>query len=73
MVVPPAIIVAVAIILEIITDQLVSIWFVPGAVIATFLDYFGVPFVVQVLVVLIIAAAGIVFAKTYLLMKLIKW
>ena len=64
-----AIIVA-AIIVEVITDQLVSIWFVPGAMIATILDYFEVDFVWQVLVVLVLAAAGIVFAKTYLAKKI---
>ena len=62
--------IGVAVIVEIITDQLVSIWFVPGAVIATFLDYFKVPFVFQVLVVLLLAAGGIIFAKTYLSKKL---
>ena len=64
-----AVIVA-AIAVEVITDQLVSIWFVPGAVIATVLDYFEVDFVWQVLIVLILATAGIVFAKTYLAKKL---
>ena len=64
-----AVIVA-AIAVEVITDQLVSIWFVPGAVIATVLDYFEVDFVWQVLIVLVLAAGGIVFAKTYLAKKL---
>lgn len=59
-------VIAVAIIVEVITDQLVSIWFVPGAIVATILDYFKVGLVWQVLVVLILATAGIVFAKTYL-------
>ena len=63
-------VIAVAIIVEVITDQLVSIWFVPGAVVATFLDYFDVGFVWQVLVVLLLSAAGIVFAKTYLSKKI---
>ena len=59
-------IIAIAIIVEVVTDQLVSIWFVPGAIIATLLDYFNVGIVWQILVVLLLAAAGIVFAKTYL-------
>ena len=63
-------IIGAAIIVEVITDQLVSIWFVPGAIIATILDYFEVDFVWQVLVVLVLAAAGIVFAKTYLAKKI---
>ena len=64
-----AIIVA-AVIVEVITDQLVSIWFVPGAVIATILDYFEVGIVWQILVVLVLAAGGIVFAKTCLAKKI---
>lgn len=63
-------IIAAAIIIEVVTDQLISIWFVPGAVIATVLDYFEVGIVWQVLVVLLLAASGIVFAKTYLAKKL---
>ena len=63
-------VIAVAIIVEVVTDQLVSIWFVPGAVIATIFDYFGIDLVWQVLVVLLFATAGIVFAKTYLSKKI---
>ena len=63
-------VIAAAIIVEVVTDQLVSIWFVPGAIIATILDYFEVGIVWQVLVVLLLAAAGIVFAKTVLAKKL---
>ena len=59
-------VIAVAIIVEVVTDQLISIWFVPGAIVATILDYFNVGLVWQVLVVLLVATAGIVFAKTYL-------
>ena len=62
--------IAVAIIVEVLTDQLVSIWFVPGAVIATVFDYFSIDFVWQVLVVLVLATAGIIFTKTYLSKKL---
>ena len=64
-----AIIVA-ALIIEVLTDQLISIWFVPGAVIATILDFCDVALLWQILTVLILAAAGIVFAKTYLAKKL---
>jgi len=59
-------IIAIAVIIEVLTDQLVSIWFVPGAIIATLLDYFSVGIVWQILVVLVLAALGIVFAKKYL-------
>jgi membrane protein implicated in regulation of membrane protease activity len=57
----------VAIVVELLTDQLISIWFVPGAIIATILDFLEVKFIWQMLVVLVLAAAGIVFAKTVLL------
>ena len=56
-------IIILAIILEILTDQMVSIWFVPGAIIATILDFFGVFYVWQILVVLVVAALGIIFLR----------
>ncbi len=59
-------VIVVAIVVEVLTDQLVSIWFVPGAVVATVLDFCEVHLVWQVLVVLVLAGAGIVFAKTFL-------
>ncbi len=62
--------IVLAIIVEVMTDQLISIWFVPGSIIATILDYLGVHFLWQVLTVLVLAALGIVFAKTVLIKKL---
>jgi len=62
--------IVLAIIVEVMTDQLISIWFVPGSIIATILDYLGVHFLWQVLIVLVLAALGIVFAKTVLIKKL---
>lgn len=63
-------VIVLAFVVELLTDQLISIWFVPGAVIATILDFCEVDVLWQVLVVLVIAALGIVFAKTYLSKKL---
>ena len=63
-------VIVLAFVLELLTDQLISIWFVPGAIIATILDFCDVDVLWQVLVVLVIAALGIVFAKTFLSKKL---
>ena len=63
-------VIVLAFVLELLTDQLISIWFVPGAIIATILDFCEVDVLWQVLVVLVIAALGIVFAKTFLSKKL---
>lgn len=56
-------VIILAIILEIATDQLVSIWFVPGAIIAVVLDFFGVFYAWQILAVLLLAAIGILFLR----------
>ena len=64
-----AVIVA-AIVVEILTDQLISIWFVPGAIVATILDFCKVGAVWQVLTVLLFAIGGIIFARLYLVKKL---
>ena len=63
-------VIVLAFVVELLTDQLISIWFVPGAIIATILDFCEVDVLWQVLVVLVIAALGIVFAKTFLSKKL---
>ena len=65
-------VIVAAIIIEILTDQLVSIWFVPGAIVSTVLDFLNVLPVVQILVVLLTAIAGIIFARVYLVGKLRK-
>ena len=56
-------VIVIAIVTEVLTDQLVSIWFVPSAIISTVLDFCGVNIIWQVLVFLLVSAAGIVFAK----------
>lgn len=52
-----------ALTLEAVTDQLVSIWFIPAAVVATVMDFFDVPILWQVLVFLCVAAVGIAFLR----------
>ena len=59
-------IIVLAVIIELLTDQLISIWFVPGAIIATILDFCTVGIVWQILVFLIISIAGIILGKTVL-------
>lgn len=59
-------VIIVAIVAEVLTDQLISIWFVPGAIVAVILDFCNVSIIWQVLAVLLIAAAGIILAKTVL-------
>lgn len=58
--------IVIAIITEASTDQLISIWFVPGSIVAIILDFFNINILWQVLSVLLFATAGIVFAKTLL-------
>ena len=55
-----------AVVIEAVTDQLISIWFVPGAIISTILDHFEVNIVWQLLVFLFISLVGIVFLRRLL-------
>ena len=59
-------VIILAVIIETLTDQLISIWFVPGAVVNVVLDFLGVDLIWQILICLMVAAVGIVFAKTVL-------
>jgi membrane protein implicated in regulation of membrane protease activity len=59
-------VIVLAVIIEMLTDQLISIWFVPGAMIATVLDFCNVPVIFQILVFLAISIIGIILGKTVL-------
>ena len=59
-------VIVLAIVVEVLTDQLVSIWFVPGAIVATILDFAGVDIVWQIMVFLVLSAVGIFLAKIFL-------
>lgn len=59
-------IIVLAVVVEVLTDQLVSIWFAPAAVIATVLDFLKADLVWQILAFLIASAIGIVIAKVFL-------
>lgn len=63
-------IIALAIIVEVVTDQMVSVWFVPGGIVAIILNFFEVDLVWQILAFLLIAALGIVLFKCVLGKKL---
>lgn len=56
---------AVSLVIETCTDQLISIWFAPGAIIATIMDFFKADIVWQVLVFLLISIVGIAFVRKY--------
>lgn len=53
-----------AIIVEVFTDQLISIWFVPAAIISIILDFCNVDIIWQCLSFLLVAALGIILTKT---------
>ncbi len=59
-------VIILAVIFEAVTDQLISIWFVPGAIVGTILDYFKVDIVWQVLVFLALSLVGILFLRRFL-------
>ena len=56
-------VIALAIIVEVLTDQMVSVWFVPGGIVAIILDFCKVDTVWQILAFLLVSAFGIVIFK----------
>ena len=58
-------VIALAIIVEVITDQMVSVWFVPGGIVAIILDFCTVDMVWQILAFLLVSALGIVLFKCF--------
>jgi membrane protein implicated in regulation of membrane protease activity len=63
------IVLVAAIVVEIFTEQMISIWFVPAALVAMVMEFLSVPPIWQVVAFLILTVAGIIFAKTYLIKK----
>ncbi len=59
-------VIIIAVIVEAFTEEMISIWFVPAAIVATVLDFFDVSIVWQVIAFLIISILGIFVAKKYL-------
>ena len=54
-----------AVTLEIITDNLVSIWFVPAATITTILDFAGLDWIWQLIIFLVISLVGIFLIRRF--------
>ena len=59
-----------SVIIELITDDLVSIWFAPAAVVATLLDFLSVGLVWQIIVFLAISLIGIFLIRRFVAKKL---
>lgn len=59
-------VIVLAVVVEVLTEQLVSIWFVPSAIISTVLDFLGVGIVWQVFAFLLASGVGIILAKIIL-------
>lgn len=58
-------VIVLAIVLELLTDQLVSIWFVPGAIVATVLYIFSLDPWIQIVVCLVISVIGIILGRHF--------
>ena len=56
-----------ALVVEATTDQLISIWFIPAAIISIVLDFCRVPILWQALVFLVSTVLGIVFLRRLIL------
>jgi len=59
-------VIVAAIVLEMLTDQLIAVWFMPSAIVCAILDLCGVPIPWQLLVFLLVSVAGIVLSRTLL-------
>ncbi len=58
--------IALAIIVEVLTDQLIAIWFVPGAIISIIVDFCKVDIIWQVTLFLVVSAVGIIISQKFL-------
>lgn len=58
--------IVLAIVVEVASEQLVSIWFIPGSVVAIILDLCVVPLIWQVIIFLALSVVGIVIGKRFL-------
>ena len=59
-------ILVIAIIVEVCTDQLISIWFVPGAIVSIVLDLSSVSLIWQFIVFFVVSIIGITLGKKFL-------
>lgn len=58
--------IALAIVTELLTDQLIAIWFVPGAIVSIVLDFFSVDILWQIAAFLVVSAIGVFVSQKYL-------
>lgn len=65
-------VIVLAVIIEVLTDQLISIWFIPGAIVAIALDVFSIPLGWQIFALLGVSLLGIFFIRRYVTKKLPK-
>lgn len=59
-------VIAISIAVEVFTEQLVSIWFVPAAFLTAILSLFKVNYVWQILIFFALSIAGIVLSRVFL-------
>ncbi len=59
-------IIILAVIAELTTDQLIAIWFIPGAIISTILNFFGLDIIWQILIFLAVSLLGIFLIRRLL-------
>lgn len=59
-----------AVVIELLTDQLFTIWFVPAAIVVTVLDFVNLDFVWQIIIFLIISLIGIFLIRRFFTKRL---
>ncbi len=59
-------IIIIAVVVEVFTEQLVSIWFIPGAIVSIVFDLCDAKFIWQFIVFLVLSIIGIVIGKRFL-------
>ena len=59
-------VIVIALVLEVVTEQLVSIWFVPAAFVTAIFSLMRMRFVWQVLIFIVLSVAGIVLSRVFL-------
>ncbi|MBQ8371945.1 MAG: NfeD family protein [Clostridia bacterium] len=60
------VVLAVALVAELITEQLVSIWFVPGALVASILGFVDAPIYWQIIAFLVLSIIGVFVFRRFL-------
>ncbi len=56
-------VIILAVVAELTTDQLIAIWFIPGAIVSTILNYVGLDIIWQIIIFLVITLIGIFFLR----------